>query len=625
METIDKIYKLRHKFSVVALTGVTGSGCTELANLMSLQFPKLKNQIRGLDELKGDDDSKDYQVFKRKYQRAYRLLDHNYESYRVISYKNIVILETLILLVWKGDRNHVKSNFKTALSMNFKPSKSEPDYQYQALDISDEMLETWGYADIEKDLLTNIHCLDTWEQDKNSWRIFICDLFFGDVFNNFCNKLFEYLKKVDYYLKNFLIHRLGNSIRSFQNPLQEANHESCKNATNEHIFTLIGLINDIIKGSSHNNNRNFVIDSLRCSLEIVYLRERYNAFYMISMHNDDCISAIEKKVRAYDQAKASDLAKHIYKLGLKEIDPKDYEKGLFSVPDIYNCIANSEIHIFKRDKSEDSAGYIDFFSTAEQWMKVQSLLLHPGLFTPSSDERCMSMAFQVKYNSGCISRQVGCVITDKNYTIKSVGWNEVPVGQISCGLTDVEEFFLDNVDPDYKIYSKFEQDGLLKVPKENPDKSTAFVEKSFKDCMQEHYTQQKLKDVSNCGLYVPFCFKSCYNGFQKQRDNVNTRSLHAEENTMLQISKNGGIGLNEGKMYVTASPCVLCSKKAYQIGIREIIYLDRYTDIAADQILDAGFNKPKLRGFCGIIGSTYFKLYQPFMSYKDELGIRFKE
>ena len=81
------------------------------------------------------------------------------------------------------------------------------------------------------------------------------------------------------------------------------------------------------------------------------------------------------------------------------------------------------------------------------------------------------------------------------------------------------------------------------------------------------------------------------------------------------------MGLKGGTMYVTASPCVLCSKKAYQIGIRDIVYLDPYTDIAPDLILNCGFDIPNLRPFRGAIGSAFYKFYQPFMPYKDELAI----
>ena len=90
---------------------------------------------------------------------------------------------------------------------------------------------------------------------------------------------------------------------------------------------------------------------------------------------------------------------------------------------------------------------------------------------------------------------------------------------------------------------------------------------------------------------------------------------------MLRLARQGGIGLNGGTMYVTASPCVLCSKKAYQIGIRDIVYLDPYTDIAPDLILNCGYDIPRLRAFRGAIGGTFYKLYQPFIPYKDELKI----
>lgn len=62
-------------------------------------------------------------------------------------------------------------------------------------------------------------------------------------------------------------------------------------------------------------------------------------------------------------------------------------------------------------------------------------------------------------------------------------------------------------------------------------------------------------------------------------------------------------------------------KKAFQIGIQEIVYLDPYTDIAPDLILRCGWNTPKLKAFKGAIGVTFYKLYRPFMPYKDEIAI----
>ena len=621
MKPIDKIYNLRNKFSVIALTGVTGSGCSELANIMAESFDELKTKIRNDKEFQTDTyrDAKQYQVFKRKYFRAYRFVEKKQEKYTIISYKNALILETLILLV--KTKEDVIHRFAAVVNDKFHPSCTDIDYNYSNLNLTEDLLRKWGIEEIVNEIQKNISKLndENWNNSKGAWRSFVNSLFFDKKFVEFCDSLYEYLKHNDYYLKNLFVHRLANSIRSFGNPELVLNRESKKDVTMKNMFLIVGLINDIIKGSDHSSKRNFVVDSVRCSLEIVYLRERYNAFYMICMHNEKCIDTIKNKVEAYNNdGRQSVITESIYDLGITENDPKSYEEGLFSVPDIYNCIGNSEIHIFKREN--DKEPHLDFYSTAEQWLKIQALILHPGLFTPSSDERCMSIAFQVKYNSGCISRQVGCVITDDKYTIKSVGWNDVPVGQIPCGLSDARELCDSNYekdDPNNRCYSKFEYKGMITC--EN-HKSVSFLQK-----MKETYPLEVTNRVEQEGLYTPFCFKKHYNDFKGPKDNVNTRSLHAEENTMLQISKNGGAGLNGGRMYVTASPCVLCSKKAYQIGIKEIIYLDRYTDIAEDQILDSGYDKPICRGFCGLIGATYFKLYQPFMSFKDELQIRMKE
>lgn len=147
-----------------------------------------------------------------------------------------------------------------------------------------------------------------------------------------------------------------------------------------------------------------------------------------------------------------------------------------------------------------------------------------------------------------------------------------------------------------------------------------FEGEGFRDCLSKE-TCESVAKVLAAGQSYPYCFRSRYNKYKDNKDAVNTRSLHAEENTMLRITKMGGLGLDGGIMFVTASPCILCSKKAYQIGIKEIVYLDPYTDIAPELILMCGYDQPKLRPFMGAIGETFYKLYQPFMPYKDELAL----
>ena len=102
---------------------------------------------------------------------------------------------------------------------------------------------------------------------------------------------------------------------------------------------------------------------------------------------------------------------------------------------------------------------------------------------------------------------------------------------------------------------------------------------------------------------------------------MHTRSLHAEENAFLQLAKYGAQGIQNGLLFTTASCCELCAKKAYQLGIRKIYYIDTYPGISKEHILSSGpkEKRPELILFQGAIGRAYINLYSPFMSLKDEI------
>lgn len=61
------------------------------------------------------------------------------------------------------------------------------------------------------------------------------------------------------------------------------------------------------------------------------------------------------------------------------------------------------------------------------------------------------------------------------------------------------------------------------------------------------------------------------------------------------------VGIKGGKLFTTASPCELCAKKAYQLGIKEVYYIDIYPGISMQHILDCGDKKPDLILFQGAI------------------------
>ena len=141
-------------------------------------------------------------------------------------------------------------------------------------------------------------------------------------------------------------------------------------------------------------------------------------------------------------------------------------------------------------------------------------------------------------------------------------------------------------------------------------------------CGDEDKQKTKMLKKSRGGRCYAYCFKDVYNALKGEKNQVYTRALHAEENAFLQIAKYGGAEIQGGKLFSTASPCELCSKKAYQLGITEIYYIDPYPGISKKHILSFGTtDNPEMILFQGAIGNAYISLYSPRLPYKDELEI----
>ena len=656
---LHKIYSQREEFVIVALTGITGSGCSDFADMMSKDFKQWQeeNLIRSYEEIaKLPSENKQGEVFKREYQRCYQVSNY-YEPFKVIKYKNVLILYVLKeLFVKYQDVKIVVKHLSKLFDYKFHHSHQKNELHSYDVDssFSVDTIIGWGLTNSLIEKLSQIatqatRFLQKEKEGKNAnerylVRKMIANLFFDSEFEQFCSHLYEELKQRDYYSKNFFVHRLDTALRDIGESVKK--YPEFKNShDSEHVFDVVELINQIIKGYHVNDRkalRRFVIDSVRNSLEILYLRERYNAFYMVALHNDGHEKELlRNKVSQYaDGQRLMDICANISTLSSLENKIEDFEHGQFFAPDLQRCVSESELHVAyntledlqkisqEENKKDLEFTSYSFYTYAEQWMKYSALISRPGLVAPTRDERCMSIAYVAKFNSGCISRQVGCAIIDKERAVQSVGWNDPPASQLPCNLRDVNDLleakktYDEASDKDdkalFEIYSKFELSDSVEYPKHD---ASGVYGKGFSDCINQECSGKTSSRLEKNGLKYAYCFRSRYNTYKENKDAVNTRSLHAEENTMLRLARQGGMGLNGGTMYVTASPCVLCSKKAYQIGIRDIVYLDPYTDIAPDLVLNCGYDMPRLRAFRGAIGGTFYKLYQPFIPYKDEIKI----
>ncbi len=105
----------------------------------------------------------------------------------------------------------------------------------------------------------------------------------------------------------------------------------------------------------------------------------------------------------------------------------------------------------------------------------------------------MQVAYICKLNSGCISRQVGAAVTDSNYSIKAIGWNSVPEGQVPCNLRDLTSMISGF---DKEAFSCYETDT-----------------EEYKQHIKEKI-EGKIDCESLNGRIFSYCFKDAYNSYE---------------------------------------------------------------------------------------------------------------
>ncbi|MEB8345865.1 hypothetical protein OO010_07395 [Flavobacteriaceae bacterium KMM 6898] len=610
---LTELYKLRRSFAIIGLTGRTGSGCSKIAELLSGDFETLKAGIRSVSDLENP-------IAIKKNRICFDYLSHadNWHPFEIIKYKNILLFYLI---------SYYSHDFKALyeiLKKYYRENKNEDNTNVVKI-ISQELEKILSSSSLVKEIESYKGDYSKIKSKKKLSKL--CDTFFGDEFKNISNQIFDTLEKYGYFRRSYLLHHLSCNIRKSGDPLNLKDENNIK-----FIYTLSELTNRLIKCKKQRNDSldrptKIVIDSLRNSLEIMFFKERYSGFYMISTKdgNNRVQDRIRERLVNKDiKEDHESILKNIIDLDATEYKTSDHSKGLFSSPDVYNCIQKSDIHLINHrikdvkliDKKEP------FFTREEQILKFISLIQQPGIITPSSSERCMQVAFNAKLNSGCISRQVGAVVADEFYSVKAIGWNDVPSGQTPCNLRSAHDFKVGNHNDDIH-YSKFEQGKDL----EKVDVDFKYKNKepyNFPGAIKEYFkgadTSPSNRDLN--GKNCSFCFKTIHNHFEGEKNQVHTKSLHAEENAMLQVSKYGGQGLKKGILFTTASPCELCSKKATQLEVSKIYFIDPYPGISEPQILSYNRdNNMILVQFNGVIGKSYVRLYEPFMAYKDEISI----
>lgn len=379
-----------------------------------------------------------------------------------------------------------------------------------------------------------------------------------------------------------------------------------------------------------------VINNFKNIFEAYYFKRRYAAFYLLAVACDETkrrekfftwekyyltnlredLSSGKKifkmaEEKKFDQQKirevsnkSSDEDKAKQEFALQISDPNNclrrisYQQNLapFILQDVVTCIENADIFV-TRDYNEALGQYDQ--QLIRMLGRIVTLILHPGLLTPTRIERCMQIAMTAKLNSGCLSRQVGAVVTDQNYNILSLGWNDAPCGAESC----LRRNFFDLArKSDKQAYSQYELEN-----------------EEFRDYIDTVKQQLNPRMEELKGLPLAFCFKDIYQSIIQQRDQIYTRALHGEERALAACDNSRARG---GYLFTTSSPCELCAKRAKEMGISKIYYIEQYPGISRTHVMYTGpkVTQAQYEFFVGAVGLAYIKLYTPLIPYKDELA-----
>lgn len=573
-DAIKMLYKERKQFIIIGLTGRTGAGCSTVAKFLEMDFDQISAPTPKDQDFNSNEE--------RKYKIVYRYAKENWQQFIKIKVRNIITS-----FIIQEDFDTFRSYLK----------RYEDEIIGYSGVISDLDLLKDKYSILHKKMLEVKSKIDRGEKDELSPDK-VYNFYFNKL-NQFTDELYDILKKYDIQsnskanLYTFLYQVFGNNIRSSGSAYKDTFEP-------DKIFSLSYRINVIIKllrkmSKDTKNGVMVVIDAFRNPYEVTFFKDRYAAFYLFSVNtnNKDRVKRLHQNNFSKEQIKALDDQEYPEKTGVEQ----------FMSQNIQKCIEFADIHLY--NPTEEGKGCDKL---KKQLIKYISLIMHPGLITPTHEERCMQVAYISKLNSGCLSRQVGAVVTNNKYSIKAIGWNSVPEGQTPCNLRNLDSLISGD---DRNAFSNYE------------NKTNEYIS----------YLKEKVgKKINNDNLngrLFPYCFKDAYNSFKRKKNQVHTRSLHAEENAFLQVAKYGGSSLENGFLFTTASPCELCSKKAYQLGIKKIFYIDPYPGISNSHILKNGNKRPKMILFKGAIGKAYTKLYEQFISFKDELymltNINYKE
>jgi deoxycytidylate deaminase len=416
-EALKKVFDESSDFLIIGLTGRTGSGCSTCAKILAEE--KLNLPDAHYSHYVGNE--------QRKFGIIKKYIDNYWEPFEWLRVTSI-ITKYILEIDYESFIEFIKKNLGEKNIIENEDFKRF--YEEAHLVVKDF------------NSLPNSVPEDKKQKDIKSYNLY---------FKYLCNsslKIKYFLNSISVGLYTKIYQLAGDNIRASGSAVS-------REFKSDKIFSFANNIDKVIMSAyavKKNNNEScrIVVDAIRNPYEAIYLKQRFSAFYLISINTDN----ENRLAHLRNSHKLSEPQ-------IKELDDKEYpdkSNGYerYVSQNIQKCIEIADIHINNPRK--------DIFANNELRCQLSwyvALMLHAGLVMPTSSESCMQIAYSVKKNSGCISRQVGAVVTDETFAVKAVGWNNTAQGQVPCLLRSSENL-LQGMDKEaYSEYEKTDSDLVI--------------------------------------------------------------------------------------------------------------------------------------------------------------------
>lgn len=357
-----------------------------------------------------------------------------------------------------------------------------------------------------------------------------------------------------------------------------------------------------------------IIDSIRNDKEVSTLKQ-FPYFFLFSIHADEDLRIKRTK----------DMGKFRSDEEFEEADRRDRAEDIPYGQQVKKCNYLADIIINNHQDIADNASgakrkffeviYNDYIKLIRSHKEGKS---DPENL-PNIDETLMTMAYAESQRSSCLKRKVGAIVASVrtappkegfDQSIKeavhvlSNGHNEVPFGTTPCVFTEYAKCYRDYLQENQGIKLKYcpSCGREIKLAKQTCPECRGQIEKYTKSCP---HCKKEFAFKYKCSG----CAKEVFNEFLHSGGKLlgMCRSLHAEENALMNLTKIGGRDGSNLVLYTTTYPCNLCANKIVATGIKKIVYADPYPMKEAKDILKAG--EVETSKFEGIKSSAFFRLY----------------